>query len=81
MKKTAIVFKPEWHLTKLSCKYISGKINPYRLYMHLWYTDKGNKWPTEHKKQIASYADLTSVMYHVYKLVQNDEYGIGGNDR
>ena len=75
MKKTIQIFNIEWRNIRLSCKYMTGKTNPYRLYKHEWYRSDDCEWPKEHKLQIASYADLTSVMYHVYKLTHASEYG------
>lgn len=65
------VFKIKWFVGNsiwLSCVYFhNDTINPYRLYKH--YIAKGKDgYNTEHKKQIAKYGDLTSVLYHVYQL-------------
>lgn len=75
VNKTATIFKVEWFNLRLSCKYLSGKTNPYRLYCHKWYIDEFHTYPTEHIKQIAAYGDLTSVMFYVYTLTNYGEYG------
>ena len=65
--KTTQVFNLKWGKVRVSCVYIHNTTNPYRLYTLTRATDRYG-YPTEHRKQIAKYADLTSVLYHVYRL-------------
>ncbi len=51
----------------LVCIYnTADTVNPYRLYEVYWhYSDHGTR---ERRKQIAKYADMKSVLFHVYTM-------------
>ena len=65
--KTTQLFKLSWHGFCVSCIYVYNTVNPYRFYAYVPGIDKYG-YPTKRRKQIAAYADLTSVLYHLYQL-------------
>lgn len=71
--KTRQIFKISWYDFIVSCSYVYGTVNPYRLYAYIPGTDRYG-YPTKHRKQIALYADFTSVLYHLYKLSIDKKY-------
>ena len=73
MKRTQIA-KISWHGFNVSCVYLYDTVNPYRIYIHSMTRNKYGYY-TESRKQIAAYADMTSAMYHIYKLSYQKEYG------
>ena len=58
----------------ISCVYIHGTINPYRIYNHYVSAHPVYGYPVKHRKQIAAYGDMSSTMYHVYKMAYDNEY-------
>ena len=65
--KTRQIFKIFWYGFNVSCTYYYNTVNPYRLYAYKPGIDKYG-YHMKHKKQIAAYADLSSVLYHLYQL-------------
>ena len=72
MKRKQIT-KISWNGFNVSCVYVYDTVNPYRIYIHSMVRNKYGYY-TERRKQIAAYADMSSTMYHIYKLVYEKEY-------
>lgn len=48
-------------------------INPFRLYVETFYKDDNHDWPTKHRKLVAKYANLASVISAIYNSVSEYE--------
>ena len=55
----------------LVCVRHNGSVNPYRLYLFYPGKDKFG-YSTEHKKQLAAYADIHSVICHINDMYKAD---------
>ena len=47
--------------------------NPFRLYVETFYKDDNHDWPTKHRKLVAKYANLTSVISAIHNSVSKYE--------
>jgi len=58
------------HINLVCIKNCNARYNPYRLYLIYPAHDKYG-YPTKHRKQLAQYADMTSIICHIKDLYLN----------
>lgn len=65
MKTKVFEMKEDLHMVCIKCR--TGKFTVYRLYLFFPARDKYG-YCTEHKKQLAAYGDMFSVICHIFDL-------------
>lgn len=51
----------------------NDNMNPFRIYVESYYQDDKHSYPTKHRKLVAKYANLTSVIAAIHNSVSEYE--------